>query len=353
MPLEEPLWWYGDALGWQSLLLSPIGLVYGAIAGVRMNRRPRYRPRLPVICIGNFTAGGTGKTPLSLALARIVREAGLAPVFLTRGYGGREAGPLLLDAHMHTALDVSDEPLLLAREAPTVVARDRVAGAKLIERQFPANAVIIMDDGLQNPSLAKDFSIAIIDARRRLGNGRSLPAGPLRARLSRQVPRVDAVLISAAGIDDKGTSDDDAGLTARLARAGYKGPILRGRVAPASEVRWLAGASVLAYAGIANPTRFFNLVRSLGGKITAERVFPDHHHFSDADAAALLAEAEKSGARLVTTEKDFVRLQGVAGSRAELRDRSLTVPITMTVDRDGEALIGALVRKLAAARAPG
>lgn len=341
MPLEEPKWWYGQASGWQSLLLSPLALVYGALSGARMNRAPRYRARLPVICIGNFTAGGTGKTPLALAVARIVRNAGLAPVFLTRGYGGREPGPLLLDAHSHTAADVSDEPLLLAREAPTVVARDRVAGARMIEQQFPANTVIIMDDGLQNPSLAKDFSIAIVDARRRLGNGRCLPAGPLRAPLAKQAPHVDAVLISGA------ESADRSELEGTLARAGFKGPVLNGRVAPAGEFLWLSGASVLAYAGIANPNRFFSLLQTLGGQISGQRVFPDHHHFSDAEAAALLAEAENAGARLVTTEKDFVRLQGTSGPRALLRERSLTVPITMTLDHDGEALIGNVLRKAA------
>ena len=326
MALAEPKWWYRARPNWQAVALAPFASLYGRISGARLARPPRYRPRLPVLCIGNFTAGGTGKTPTAISVAGIVREAGLQPIFLTRGYGGSLAGPLLVDPHAHGAQEVSDEPLLLAREAPTVVARDRAAGMKLIEARFADETVVIMDDGLQNPAVAKTLTLAVVDARRLVGNGLCLPAGPLRAPLARQLPLVDAIIFSGAGAQDALT------LPRRFSPPDNRRPAFRGTVGPAAGCAWVKGARLLAYAGIANPARFYALLASLGAAEIAERTFKDHHHYTAAEAAALLAEAESSGLRLVTTEKDFVRLQGARDARQELRERSLTVPIAMTLD---------------------
>lgn len=347
MSRDEPSWWYRGKPGWQARLLAPAGALYGAIACRRMRRAPRKTSILPVICIGNFTAGGTGKTPFSIALSDIVREIGHEPVFLSRGYGGSLAGPLLIDPHANTAADVGDEPLLLARAAPTVIARDRAEGADLIERTFGTDAMILMDDGLQNPSLRKDVAIAVLDINRTVGNGLCIPAGPLRAPLSCQMQRVDAVLLSGAA-----ASEAEAHARARLSGL-FRGPLLRGEVLPAAgDVKWLRGASVVAYAGIANPDRFFALLRSLGAVILEQRTYRDHHAFTDAEASSLLGVAQNQNARLITTEKDFVRLYGASGPRGALRDQSLTLPVAMSLQEADAARLRDLIIAKLDARGP-
>ncbi|MCB1483477.1 MAG: tetraacyldisaccharide 4'-kinase [Hyphomicrobiaceae bacterium] len=339
MSTNEPSWWYRPRRGWQALVLSPATRIYGAIAGRRMARAPNYTSKLPVLCVGNFTAGGTGKTPLSIALAEIVTGLGREPVFVTRGYGGSATGPLLVDAHASNATQVGDEPLLLARAAPTVLARNRADGARFIERSFSSNAVIIMDDGLQNPSLRKLLSVALVDARRRFGNRMCLPSGPLRAPLTQQMSKVDLVILNGEASDQE--------LTQARHEIGdvFSGTVLRARVAGAGDFKWLNGARVVAFAGIANPDRFFTLLQSAGAQIEARQTYRDHHHFTDADADALLALAETHRARLVTTEKDFVRLYGADGSRGVLRENTLTVPITLQFSDDDLAALSARVEQ--------
>ncbi len=333
MSAQEPSWWYRPRRSWQALALSPAATLYGVLARRRMDRVHAYAPKVPVLCVGNFTAGGTGKTPLSIVLSSIVRALGREPVFLTRGYGGTAIGPMLVDAHASNAAEVGDEPLLLARAAPTVVARSRDNGARFIERTFSSDAVIIMDDGLQNPSLRKTLSIAIVDARRRFGNRMCLPSGPLRAPLAVQASKVDVVILNGEA------SQQELAETRQQIAHVFQGPVLRARVAGACDFKWLKGARVVAFAGIANPDRFFDLLAAAGATIVARQVYPDHHLFTDADAGAVLALAETHQARLVTTEKDFVRLHGTHGSRGALREKTLTVPITMQLeDSDLETL---------------
>ena len=196
MPLEEPSWWYDaseDDLRVRAL--RPISGLFGWAAQRRLLNAKPYQSRLPVICVGNFTAGGTGKTPLSLMIATLLKERGAKPAFLTRGYSGRKTGPVWVNPSADLASDVGDEPLLLAACAPTMVARDRAKGAQEIEAS-PMASHIIMDDGLQNPSLAKALSIAVVDAVRGLGNGEVIPAGPLRAPIDFQFGLVDAVVVN-------------------------------------------------------------------------------------------------------------------------------------------------------------
>ena len=338
MAIEEPYWWYGPRWSWQSVLLAPVASIYGRIAGRRVEQPPTYRSHLPVLCVGNFTAGGTGKTPLSIALADMVRELGREPVFLSRGYGGSAHGPLIVDVHTSTAAETGDEPLLLARAAPTVVARDRVAGIQTIEKKFSGNTVVIMDDGLQNPALAKSFTIAVVDVMRRFGNGHCLPAGPLRAPLTAQLQRADAIVVNGEA-DAVAESKALAGVTEV-----FGGLILRARVAPAGDLKWLNNANVLAYAGIANPGRFFRLLEAQGARLIGRRTFSDHHTFTDAEASELLKDAAAIGARLVTTEKDFVRLHGTTGARGELRGMSMTLPVTAVFPAKDQA---ALIQRLA------
>jgi tetraacyldisaccharide 4'-kinase len=337
VPLDEPSWWYardgGTSLA--ARLLMPFEHVYGAFAERRFSTVVPFRCGLPVICVGNFTAGGTGKTPLTRFLIERLRARDIIAACLSRGYGGSLAGPLWVDGERHRARDVGDEPLLIAQEARVMIGRDRQAAATAIAESGGIDAVI-MDDGLQNPSLAKDLSLAVVSAQRGLGNGRVIPAGPLRARLDFQLGLVDGIVVM--GPD---TAFDD-GLFESL-RSRFHGPVLRGNVTAASPLGAVADRAVIAYAGIANPERFFRLVESFGPRAVVRRAFADHHEFSERDARGLLAEADRIGADLVTTEKDAVRLSGATGARADLARRSQTLPIRVAFEERDLLRLDALI----------
>lgn len=326
MRLDEPAWWYAAAGSHVApRLLSPLGALYGWMVERRFRTAMPYRAKLPVICIGNFTVGGTGKTPLSRFLLTTFAARGVAAACLTRGYGGSLAGPIWVDPAQHAAQEAGDEPLLMARDARVMISRDRAAGLAAIEREGSIEAVV-MDDGLQNPSVHKDLTIALVDAGRGFGNGSVFPAGPLRARLAFQLGHVDCIVV--IGEDPpEGPPPIFEDLKKR-----FPGPVLRGRVAPSGETDWIAGVRVLAYAGIANPGRFFRLVETFGPEALQSRAFPDHHAFTEREAARLISEADATGAELVTTEKDLARLAGATGASAKLRERSRTLPIMVTFE---------------------
>lgn len=327
VPLSEPPWWYAEQSSPYAPLLRPLSLAYAWGARRRMARRPGYRSALPVVCIGNFTAGGSGKTPLALAVAKSLLGAGERPAFLTRGYGGRLRGPKLVDSGRDDAQDVGDEPLLLARVAPTVVARDRGAGARAIEALEPRPSVIVMDDGMHNPGLAKDLVIVAVDGGRGLGNGEVIPAGPLRAPLELQLGLTDAIVITEPPAVGEGGEAWKQWLRQR-----FTGPVLTARARPSGDSEWLRGAAVVAFAGIVNPRRFFAMLEGLGATITEAVPFPDHHVFSADDAARLMASASRGKAALVTTEKDWVRLPAAGGLAAVLRARTRAVAMELAFD---------------------
>lgn len=345
MPLDEPAWWYGSERSAFARFLSPVEWLYARQVVRRLERQQPYRSRLPVICVGNFTAGGTGKTPLTLHLAGRLREMGERPAILTRGYGGGNSGPHWVDAGTDSAREVGDEPLLLARAAPTLIARDRRAGAIAIETSEADHSVIIMDDGLQNPALAKDLTLAVVDARRGLGNGHVIPAGPLRAPLDVQLSLTDAIVLNGPAIrgapealaqnsSDHGAPGEKADTEARLAilRREFPGPVLAAHAETVGDLSWLAGAPVVAFAGIANPQRFFSLVERCGGRIVAQHMFKDHHTFGEEDARRLLAAASEAGATLVTTQKDHVRLGGAGEAVGELARIARTLQIRLVFE---------------------
>lgn len=315
--MRDPAFWWSER-SFAALLLRPAALWYGAVAASRM-RKQGTRIGIPVICIGNLTLGGAGKTPAAIAVARLLGEAGERPFFLTRGYGGRLEGPVKVNPATHRASDVGDEPLLLARHHPTIVAHDRVAGAKLCEEQ--GASVVIMDDGLQNPSLTKDVSVAVVDARRGLGNGLSFPAGPLRAPLPTQLEHIDAMLL----IGERAQKAAPA-LDAARARGI---PVLQARLQPdAATIKALGRRKVLAFAGIGDPEKFFSTLAVAGIEAVGEESFPDHHRYSAEDAQRLVARAESGGLLLVTTEKDFVRFTGDE-ALAKLAARTKSLPVTL------------------------
>ncbi len=238
MRVDEPSWWYGAGDGLVARGLQPLAAAYGTIAKRRYRSRRPYRSRLPVICAGNFTAGGTGKTPLTLKICEMLEARGERPVVLSRGYGGTERGPHWVDVGRDTAARVGDEPLLLARRFPTVVARDRVAGARVIEASSERGSVIVMDDGLQNAGLTKDLAIAVVDGRRGFGNGRVMPAGPLRAPLAFQFELAHAIVVNAGA-----SAGDLSGGIAEQLRRTFAGPVIDARVQVQRRVGAIAGSA--------------------------------------------------------------------------------------------------------------
>jgi tetraacyldisaccharide 4'-kinase len=324
--LDEPSWWYGDApAGLAASLLSPIGALYGSVARMLYERSTPYRSRLPVICIGNFTAGGTGKTPLALYICDHLKRAGHEPVALTRGYGGSLEGPYWVNAASDKAGNVGDEALLLARVVPTQLARDRQKGARAIETGPHSATVIVMDDGLQNPRLAKDLSIALVDGVRGIGNGMVIPAGPLRAPLDFQLELTDAVVVNepVPGAGDR---------IADWLRSHFNGPVLRASTVPAEDAGWLKGLRVIAWAGIGSPQRFFATLAHLGAEVIEAVAFRDHQSVQQADADRLLAQAEWHDAVLVTTAKDHARMHGMAGLPGRLAEASRVLPIRLAFE---------------------
>lgn len=304
-------------------------------------RRAGTRLPLPVICIGNFIAGGAGKTPAALALGRRLIERGERPFYVSRGYRStaEHHGPVLVDLMHHNARDVGDEPLLLARVAPTIVGADRVAGGRLALAR--GASLLILDDGLQNPSLHKDLCLVVVDAATGIGNGLCLPAGPLRAPLAVQMDRANAVIMVG-----KGRAGEALAARARAADR----PIMCADLAIAPDVAArLAGQKVYAFAGIALPQKFYASLAAAGAIIVGMAPFPDHHVYNAQEIRRLQTVARDFGARLVTTEKDIVRL-----SDPEICDKALPAPTAVAISMeiaDAPQLDEFLAAALAAARA--
>jgi tetraacyldisaccharide 4'-kinase len=308
--------------GLAAFLLLPFSMLYGA-AIARLMGWPGARAALPVICIGNPTLGGAGKTPTAIAIAHMLADMGERPAFLSRGYGGSEKGPVLADPAMHTAREVGDEPLLLAGEFPTVVARDRPAGAALARAE--GASVIVMDDGFQNPSLSKDLALLVVDAATGIGNGDVFPAGPLRAPLHAQLAFAHAVVRVGRGeasrfVEEQAKAD---GLN-----------VFAAELAPDPQVAAsLKGKKLLAFAGIGHPRKFFGTLRLHGANIVEERAFADHHRYTAADARELLESAKARGLTLATTEKDLARMKGDAALN-ELVAKSTALPVRLQFENE-------------------
>lgn len=279
--------------GLLSGLLLPFAWGHAALGAARRRFTSSWRAGVPVICVGNLVAGGAGKTPVSLSVARILTQAGFTPHILSRGYRGSLSGPERVDSARHTHAEVGDEPLLLAEAAPTWIGRDRVASARAA---IAAGAhILLLDDGFQNPSLHQDLALVVIDAAYGLGNGRVMPAGPLREPAETGLARAGAVVLMGEG---------DAAIP-----LGGK-PVLRARLAP-HEAEKFRGKKVVAFAGIGQPKKFFASLTEIGAEIVATHPFADHHPYRETELARLAAEASESGAILATTEKDAVRVPPV------------------------------------------
>ncbi|MEK1926300.1 MAG: tetraacyldisaccharide 4'-kinase [Rhizobium giardinii] len=340
MVSEAPPFWWTKA-DWRARGLWPFSWIYGRLSGWRMDHARRASVPVPIICVGNFTVGGAGKTPTAIALARAARQRGLKPGFLSRGYGGSLDVTTVVDLAHHRARDVGDEPLLLAREGLAVVCRRRVEGARRLVAE--GADLIIMDDGFQSARLTFDFSLLVIDSRRGIGNGFLIPAGPVRAPLGHQIRHASALL-------KIGNGERADALIRRAARAGKQ--IYEANVTHLDD-GGLREMPVLAWAGIADPEKFFRTVRETGAVLAESRSFPDHHHFSEDEIADLLDHAAAKGYQLVTTAKDMVRLERGFGRAAELMEKSRVIDVEVRFDDPGSprkiidaALTAARARRL-------
>jgi tetraacyldisaccharide 4'-kinase len=266
--------------------------------------------------------GGAGKTPVAMAVAEACRRLGRKPAFLTRGYGGSERGPLLVQEKNQTAAQVGDEPLLLARAAPTVVSVDRMAGARLIAET--GNDIIVMDDGFQNPSIYKDFSLIVVDGGSGIGNGWTFPAGPLRAPLATQLRAADAVVRLGEG-------EPGQAVVRRAARAAV--PVLAAQYEPVRK-RGFRKQEYLAFAGIGRPQKFYETLEKAGVSVELTVDFPDHHPYTEEDCRMLLDQAESLGLVPITTEKDLVRLGALGPAGEALLEATERFPVIVRFEEE-------------------
>lgn len=315
MSEAPPFWW--EKPDWRAWALSPFAKVYGSVAGRRIRRAKPPAVSVPVLCIGNFTVGGAGKTPASIAFARAARATGLNPGIVSRGYGGAISGLHRVDPDHDSARLVGDEPLLLARHAPVIVSSDRFSAAKALERS--GCDFIIMDDGFQSARLHFDCALMVVDAGRGVGNGHVLPAGPLRAPIIDQLVRTDAVLRI-------GTADGADQVIRYAARAAK--PIYEGVLKPVSTAE-ITGKRLLAFAGIGDPSKFFMTLEEAGGLVEERRAFPDHHPFTDENLSELADVADQAGLVPVTTAKDQVRLLDGSSAAKAFAARTLVLEIEL------------------------
>lgn len=309
--MKTPQFWQRDSKSLLPALLTPIAWLYGGISRCHRASQKSARVSVPVICIGNVVAGGAGKTPVAIAVARLFLAEGKRPHFLTRGYGGSLTGPTRVVLDVHTFQEVGDEPLILAETAPTWVAKDRVAGARAAAE---AGAdVIIMDDGFQNPTLEKDLSLLVLDASYGVGNGRLIPAGPLRETLAAGLRRADTVILVGGKYDSNQKN-----------QLNIIKPVFSSKLVPCESVDGISGKKVVAFAGIGRPEKFFESLEDAGYELINHFSYPDHHVYKKEEIMNMVEVAAAENAALVTTRKDYVRLSLEAKMMVTVFDVDMT-----------------------------
>jgi tetraacyldisaccharide 4'-kinase len=310
--VKAPAFWKTDNL--TSRIMLPFGKLFSFGGTVRRTLKTPAVVSTPVICVGNLVAGGTGKTPICLALAETLKTKGRKVCFLSRGHGGKLEGPVLVELEKHSFAEVGDEPLLLAEAAATWIAKDRKQGVLAAARS--GAHVIIMDDGFQNPGVAKTLSLVIIDGGYGFGNQRVIPAGPMRESIDEGLRRADAVVV--LGTDDFNVST--------LVSLKFGLPVLKARLALAPIPNAILKRPLVAFAGIGRPQKFFDAITAAEGTLIGRESFPDHHPFREKDLVRLARMAKLQDASLVTTTKDFVRLP------LSFRDKVTALPVSVVWD---------------------
>lgn len=321
--MKSPKFWVKPTPTVLAKLLFPLSALYQKLHNRRLTKGIPHRANLPVLCVGNVTVGGTGKTPLCIALAKYLQEQGKRVIFLSRGYGGKLKGPVQVNPEKHTYKDVGDEPLLLAQVAPTIIAKDRHQGLAIAS--YLGGDIIIMDDGLQNPSVHRDKSVLVIDGNVGLGNGMTVPSGPMREPLSQALSRVNAVVIMGG---------DSHGLEKMITENSPHMPVVHAGVYASCKVP--VGGAVVAFAGIGRPQKFFETVQALGYEIRKKIFYADHHPYTVGDMKKLQNLADRHTAKLLTTDKDKMRLSPELQNTVHV----VNIEIRWQQDSDIQVLLG-------------
>lgn len=296
--INSPKFWYRN--DWLSkvlaLIIYPLSIIWIIISFIKKKVSKTYRSRLKIICVGNLNIGGTGKTPFAIYTYKILKELGFNPVFLTRGYGGKEKGPVKVES-THQYKDVGDEALLLNNIGPTIVSRDRSLGAKFIENHKYNYDVILMDDGLQNYQLEKNIKFLLVDKNLKFGNKLCVPAGPLREPINQRLKEIDSIILTG------NNTDQDIGLRKISDYISVFNSSIK--IMQSSNIK---GNKFLAFCGLGNPDKFYETLEKGGYKVFLTKSFPDHHQYTEEEINHLILKAKNKNLTLITTAKDYVKI---------------------------------------------